>query len=212
MCQQKTTRQDYDQMIEQYKEQQRSQATSEDLSGLPSNNYCFIGLFSLLDPPRPEVPDSVLRARRAQIRVAMVTGDHPTTAKAIAKQVHILTSEISEINGIDTFKAEYGTDGQLTLNLYRNDQLIKQHVPGPVTRLDPENKNAKQMVKQAEIDAGEAEPDPIPPWYKRAWGSCRNQFSEPKSDLPKATKVDYIPYGIVVSTNIHFDSFKNISK
>jgi len=43
-------------------------------------------MFSLLDPARPEVPNAVLKARHAQIRVAMVTGDHPTTAAAIAKK------------------------------------------------------------------------------------------------------------------------------
>jgi sodium/potassium-transporting ATPase subunit alpha len=48
-------------------------------------------MFSLLDPARPEVPDAVLKARRAHIRVAMVTGDHPTTAAAIAKKVNILS-------------------------------------------------------------------------------------------------------------------------
>ena len=55
-----------------------------------SNGYTFIGLFCLLDPPRIEVPDAVLKARQAKIRIAMVTGDHPTTAIAIAKQVNIL--------------------------------------------------------------------------------------------------------------------------
>ncbi|CAF3033214.1 unnamed protein product, partial [Rotaria sp. Silwood2] len=200
MCQQKTTRPQYDQMIERYTAEQRSQsAVTEDLNGFPSGDYCFIGLFSLLDPPRTEVPDSVLKARRAQIRVAMVTGDHPTTAKAIAKQVHIFTPEIAEINGVDSFKMEHDASGQPILNLYRNEKLLKQHAPGQVTRVDPENKSAKSMVKQAEIDAGDAEPDPLPPWYKRAWASCRNQFSEPKSDLPQATKMEYIPHAIVVA-------------
>jgi len=119
-------------MMQQCKDQQRSNQQGEDLNGFPSNNYCFVGLFSLLDPPRPEVPDVVLKARRAQIRVTMVTGDHPTTAKAIAKQVHILTPEISDINGVDIFKLETNNDGQPMLNLYRNDRLIQQHAPGEV--------------------------------------------------------------------------------
>ncbi|CAF3787505.1 unnamed protein product, partial [Rotaria magnacalcarata] len=199
MCQMKVTREQYDRMIEQYTEEKRSQSITEDLSGFPSNGYSFVGLFSLLDPPRTEVPDSVLKARRAQIRVAMVTGDHPTTAKAIAKQVNILTTEISEMNGVDTFKIEHSPTGQPTINLYRNDRLLEQHVPGSVTRIDPDNKNARKMVQQAAIDAGEAEPDPQPPWYKRAWASCRNQVREPKSDLPPSSKMEYISYGIVVA-------------
>jgi P-type E1-E2 ATPase len=91
MCQHEFTRRHYDSMIGRYGEQQDSQLShGEDLDGFPSNEYCFTGFFSLLDPPRVEAPDSVLKARGAQIRVVMVTGDHPTTAKAIAKQVHIL--------------------------------------------------------------------------------------------------------------------------
>ncbi|CAF1679643.1 unnamed protein product, partial [Adineta ricciae] len=110
MCQFKLTRQEYDDMMEKYDMKQQLSTTpteqSEDLQGFPSNGYCLIGFFSLLDPPRPEVPDAVIKARRAHIRVAMVTGDHPTTAKAIAKQVNIFTPEIADINGVDSFKLE----------------------------------------------------------------------------------------------------------
>ena len=210
MCQQRFTRQEYDDLMQKYKEKQRSQEgqQGEDLSGFPSNGYCFLGLFSLLDPPRTEVPDAVLKARRAQIRVAMVTGDHPTTAKAIAKQVNILTPEISDINGIDTFKLEKNASGQSVLNLYRNDKLLQQHEPGEVKRTDSLSKNAKDMMRRASIDAGELEPA-IPPWYKRAWFSCRNQFSEPATDIEPTEKMEYIPYGIVVAgADInHMDDF-----
>jgi sodium/potassium-transporting ATPase subunit alpha len=197
-------------MMQSYKDKQRSQASQvgEDLGGFPSNDYCFLGLFSLLDPPRPEVPDAVLKARRAQIRVAMVTGDHPTTAKAIAKQVHILTPEIAEINGVDTFKLEKNADGQPILNLYRNDKLIEQHLPGEVSRTDSLSKNAKSMIRQVSIEAGEQEPQE-PPWYTRAWSSCRNQFREPATDVEPTQKMDYIPYAIVVpgSDINHMDDF-----
>jgi len=200
MCQQRFTRQEYDDMMQSYKEKQRFQSSQqgEDLNGFPSNDYCFIGLFSLLDPPRPEVPDAVLKARRAQIRVAMVTGDHPTTAKSIAKQVNILTTEIADINGVDTFKLEDNANGQPVLNLYRNDKLIQQHEPGEVARTDSLSKNAKEMIKTASIDAGDLEPEE-PPWYKRAWFTCRNQFKEPKTDVEPTEKMEYIPYAIVVA-------------
>ncbi|KAL0584985.1 hypothetical protein ABG067_005122 [Albugo candida] len=51
---------------------------------------CFIGLMALIDPPRPEVPIAVSKCKSAGIRVIMVTGDHPVTAKAIAHKVGIL--------------------------------------------------------------------------------------------------------------------------
>lgn len=47
----------------------------------------------MMDPPRPTVPDAVYKCRCAGIKVIMVTGDHPDTAKAIAKYVGIITDE-----------------------------------------------------------------------------------------------------------------------
>jgi magnesium-transporting ATPase (P-type) len=44
-----------------------------------------------MDPPRPAVPDAVGKCKTAGIKVIMVTGDHPLTAAAIAKQVGILS-------------------------------------------------------------------------------------------------------------------------
>jgi len=52
---------------------------------------CYVGLLGLKDPPREAVPSSVRAARSAGIKVVMVTGDHPTTAAAIAREVGILT-------------------------------------------------------------------------------------------------------------------------
>jgi Ca2+-transporting ATPase len=49
----------------------------------------FLGLVGLLDPPRPEARAAVEECLRAGIRVVMVTGDHPATARAIAAQVGI---------------------------------------------------------------------------------------------------------------------------
>ncbi|OBS66873.1 hypothetical protein A6R68_04597, partial [Neotoma lepida] len=61
----------------------------------PMDNLCFVGLISMIDPPRTAVPDAVGKCRSAGIKVIMVTGDHPITAKAIARSVGII-SEANE--------------------------------------------------------------------------------------------------------------------
>ena len=50
-------------------------------------DFDFLGLVALADPPRPEVPAALAECRRAGVRVVMMTGDHPATARAIAQQV-----------------------------------------------------------------------------------------------------------------------------
>ena len=61
----------------------------------PLEGLRFVGLMSMIDPPRAAVPDAVTKCRSAGIKVIMVTGDHPITAKAIARSVGII-SEGSE--------------------------------------------------------------------------------------------------------------------
>merc|ERR1719209_322341 len=57
----------------------------------PVDGLRFVGLMSMIDPPRAAVPDAVLKCRSAGIKVIMVTGDHPITAKAIARSVGIIS-------------------------------------------------------------------------------------------------------------------------
>ncbi|XP_026672403.1 sodium/potassium-transporting ATPase subunit alpha-like [Ceratina calcarata] len=65
----------------------------EDPPNFPLENLRLIGLVSMMDPPRPTVPDAVYNCRCAGIKVIMVTGDHPDTARAIAKYVGIITDD-----------------------------------------------------------------------------------------------------------------------
>ena len=57
----------------------------------PLEGLRFLGLISMIDPPRAAVPDAVAKCRSAGIKVIMVTGDHPITAKAIARSVGIIS-------------------------------------------------------------------------------------------------------------------------
>jgi P-type Ca2+ transporter type 2C len=50
-------------------------------------SFAFLGLLAMADPARPEVPAAVAACQSAGIRIIMMTGDHPATARAIARQV-----------------------------------------------------------------------------------------------------------------------------
>jgi len=56
----------------------------------------FLGMMALIDPPRDAVPGAVAKCKTAGIKVIMVTGDHPGTAKAIAHKVGILWGPTKE--------------------------------------------------------------------------------------------------------------------
>jgi Ca2+-transporting ATPase len=106
-------------------------ATAEfEAASLPQSqqafSFRFLGLVGLADPLRPSVPEAVRKCRSAGIRVVMITGDYPTTAKAIAKQA-----------GLDADNATTGD--QITA---MNDSMLAQHV-GTVNvfaRITPDQK------------------------------------------------------------------------
>merc|ERR1712033_36874 len=81
-----------------------------DEENFPLEGLCFVGLMSMIDPPRAAVPDAVSKCRSAGIKVIMVSGDHPITAKAIAKSVGIISEgqetieDIAERLNIDVSK------------------------------------------------------------------------------------------------------------
>ncbi|NBC23566.1 MAG: HAD-IC family P-type ATPase [Gammaproteobacteria bacterium] len=66
----------------------------------------FLGLVGLIDPVRPEVEDAVSRCRDAGVGVCMITGDHPTTALGIAREIGFADEDDEAIVGSDLDEGE----------------------------------------------------------------------------------------------------------
>ncbi|DAZ97159.1 TPA: hypothetical protein N0F65_004773 [Lagenidium giganteum] len=68
------------------------------------DNLCFVALVAIVDPPREDVEAAVASLRDAGVKVFMITGDHPSTAMSIAKQIGLCSSNASvlELNDSST--------------------------------------------------------------------------------------------------------------
>ena len=103
-------------------------------SGVPESpeaaesKLTLLGLVGIEDPPRAGVTDSIAACRRAGIRVAMVTGDHPGTARAIGREVGLWTSDALLVEGKDL-----PVDDEMLGALMDRDGII-------VSRVSPEEK------------------------------------------------------------------------
>lgn len=118
----------------------------------PTTGLRFLGFYSLIDPPKPSVPEAISKCRTAGIQVFMVTGDHPITAKAIAQSVGIITYETKEdiakrlkipierVNKKDV-KACVVHGSQLTEMTSEDlDRLIREHKEIVFARTSPQQK------------------------------------------------------------------------
>jgi calcium-translocating P-type ATPase len=104
----------------------------------------FSGLVGLEDPPRPEVPEAIRRCREAGIRVIMVSGDHPRTARAIAREVGLVTSDAPLVIGGEKLRAL--TDTQLSLALDAPEILFARVPADQKRRIVEALKRKKHVV------------------------------------------------------------------
>lgn len=120
----------------------------------PSNGYRFLGLISLIDPPRPTVPEAVRKCRSAGIKVIMVTGDHPVTAMAIAKKVGIIGEghetkyeaamirniSISQFESSDSVAIVVTGNELRNMEMHQLDSLIRDYEEIVFARTSPQQK------------------------------------------------------------------------
>ena len=102
--------------------------SDETLSVETEYNYTFLGLVSMIDPPREESKQAVADAIRAGIKPIMITGDHKITASAIAKQIGIMRGGDMAVTGMEL---DAMTDEEL-------DKVL-EHI-SVYARVSPENK------------------------------------------------------------------------
>ncbi len=101
---------------------------SEPTPELLENDLTFMGLVGMIDPPRPEAKEAVAVCKKAGIKAVMITGDHVSTASAIARELGILNEGDLAITGADLDKM--------------SDEELDQKVSliSVYARVSPENK------------------------------------------------------------------------
>jgi len=77
------------------------------------NDFVFVGIISMIDPPRPEVKDAITVCKKAGIQVVMITGDHKLTATAVGKELGLLDENVADNQVLTGQELEKMTDEQL---------------------------------------------------------------------------------------------------
>ncbi len=90
---------------------ERESPASDDPYEDPYDDLTFLGFIGFLDPPREDVAPAIAACRAAGIRVVMVTGDQPTTARSIAKRVGLVDGEPGVLTGVEVERLLAGADG-----------------------------------------------------------------------------------------------------
>ena len=152
----------------------------------------LLGLVGLEDPPRPDAADAVAACRRAGIRVAMVTGDHPATARAIAAEVGLLGPDAMVLEGDDLpddeqlLGALLDRDGVVVARVDARGQAA--HRPGAAgagpRRRDDRRRRERRPGAARGRHRHRDGPLAAPTWPARPPTSCCSTTTSPRSSPP----------------------------
>lgn len=124
------------------------------------NGLVFLGLVGMIDPPRPRAIAAVRTCRAAGIRVKMITGDHPGTAYAIARQLGITSDGVTaftgrQLSGLDDLalrKAAAEADVFARVEPEQKLRLVRAlQANGEVVAMTGDGVNDAPALKQADI-------------------------------------------------------------
>ncbi len=123
-------------------------------------NLIFVGLTAMIDPPRQEAKDAIAQCHKAGIRVMMITGDHLTTAIAIATELNILKPGHIALSGEETrnMTDEEFEDAIMNCDVFARStpadkikivEILQKN--GEVVAMTGDGVNDSPALKQAEI-------------------------------------------------------------
>jgi Ca2+-transporting ATPase len=124
------------------------------------NELTFVGLVGMIDPARPEVKESLEKARHAGIRTVMITGDYPETAKAIAAEIGLIRpghgaltgAEIEAMSDADLQEAMHTTDVFARVSPEHKVRIVRAlRANGEVVAMTGDGVNDAPALKQADI-------------------------------------------------------------
>lgn len=144
-----------------YKEYDKAPAAYE--ADALEQDMIFIGLTGMIDPVRPEVKAAIVECRNAGIKPIMITGDHINTARAIARELGILTDDAQAMMGADIDKYSDEEFSELVENISVYARVQPEHKTrivntwrnkGYVTAMTGDGVNDAPSIKSADIGIG----------------------------------------------------------
>ncbi|MHB9088067.1 MAG: cation-translocating P-type ATPase [Thermoleophilia bacterium] len=127
-------------------------------AGVAEREMKFLGLVGMADPVHPEVPEAIVRCRRAGIRILMVTGDHPATATTVAREAGLAADTVilgSELPEADEALGEFLGDRELVLARITPEQKLRiaraLQGRGEVVAMTGDGVNDAPALRQADI-------------------------------------------------------------